>query len=60
MARSAILLVLAVVGFFVWAAKQATGHGSDDSVNDEVKKTIRKTSRWIDDLKNEWEDNKRK
>ena len=59
MARGAFLLVLAVVGFIVWAAKSAAGK-ADGSANDQIKRTVRKTSDWFESLKNEWDGGKSK
>lgn len=56
MARAAFLLVLAVVGFVIWASKKATGYSPPgETANDQIKWTIRKTSGWIDSLKKEWD-----
>jgi ABC-type transporter Mla subunit MlaD len=54
MARGAFLLVLVVVGFVVWAAKAATGRASG-TANDQIRHTIRRTSSWMDGLKQEWD-----
>lgn len=59
MARGIGLLILAVVGFIVWAAKSAAGK-ADGSPNDQIKRTIRKTSNWLDSLKDEWDSGKSK
>ena len=58
MVRSGFLIVMALVGLVVWVGKSLAG-GDPDSPNDEIKKTIRKTSAWLDDLKHEWDDSKR-
>ncbi|MBI5862922.1 MAG: hypothetical protein HZB38_00130 [Planctomycetes bacterium] len=59
MVRSAFILVLVVVGFIVWATKKATGYSPPgESANDQIKRTIRKTSSWLDGLKHEWDDAK--
>lgn len=57
MARGAFLLILAVVGFIIWVGKAATGH-AQGSANDQIKRTIRKTSNWMDGLRAEWEGGK--
>ena len=59
MARGAFLLVLAVIGFIIWVGKAATGH-ADGSANDQIKRTVRKTSSWMDGLKEEWDGGKKR
>lgn len=59
MVRFAFILVLVVVGFIVWATKKAAGYSPPgESANDQIKRTIRKTSGWLDGLKHEWDDAK--
>jgi hypothetical protein len=58
MARSAIVLIVALAGLIIWAGKSVAG-GNPGRPDDEVKKTIRKTSAWLDGLKKEWDDSKR-
>lgn len=56
MVRAIFLLILAVVGFVIWAGKKATGYSPPgETANDQIKKTIRNTSSWIDGLKQEWD-----
>ena len=59
MARGAFLLGLAVIGFIIWVGKAATGH-ADGSANDQIKRTVRKTSSWMDGLKEEWDGGKKR
>lgn len=56
MVRASFLLILAVVGFIIWASKKATGYSPPgETANDQIKRTIRKTSSWMDGLKKEWD-----
>ena len=45
--------------FVIWSLKNIFGGGSAGSLDDEVKNTVRKTSKWVDDLKKEWDDGKK-
>ena len=58
MARATGLIVLAFVGLLVFLAKSLFG-GQTSSLDDEVKNTIRKTSTWIEGLKDEWDKSKK-
>ena len=58
MVRTAVLIVLAVISLLVWIIKSLFG-AQTGSPNDEIKKTIRTTSRWVNGLKNEWDKAKR-
>lgn len=58
MARAAGLIVLAFIALVVWIVKSAFG-GPTRSLDDEVKSTIRKTSTWIEGLKDEWDKSKK-
>ncbi len=60
MMRTVVVLVIAGVGVLIWVVKELFGSGSHGSLDEEVKTTIRKTSSWIENLKNEWDDGKKK
>lgn len=60
MIRTGSLLVIAGIGVIIYVCKELFGSGTQGSLEDEVKSTIRKASSWIDNLKNEWEDGKKK
>ena len=58
MVRTAVLIALAGVGLLVWIIKTLFG-AQTASPNDEIKKTIHKTSAWIQGLKDEWDKSRR-
>ncbi len=58
MARAAGLIILAFVAVLIWIVKSLFG-GQTGSLDDEVKSTIRKTSSWIEGLKDEWDKSKK-
>lgn len=60
MIRTIAVLIIAGIGVLIYVCKALFGGGTQGTLNDEVKSTIKKTSSWIDDLKNEWEDGKKK
>ena len=53
--RGIILLSLAAIGLVIWIVKSLLGADVAETPNEEIKRTIRKTSAWIDDLKSEWD-----
>jgi hypothetical protein len=60
MARSAGLLVLAVIGLIIWASRKVTGYSPPgETPGDQIRRTVRKTSGWFDGLKDEWDQGKR-
>ncbi len=59
MARAAGLILLAGAALVIWVLKGLFG-GQTGSLDDEIKTMIRKTSTWIDGLKEEWDKAKRK
>lgn len=54
MVRCISLLVLAFIGFVVWVAKSAAGV-KQGTANEEIKRTIKATSTWLNSLKDEWD-----
>ena len=60
MIRTVAVLVIAGIGALIWVVKELFGSSTHGTLDEEVKSTIKKTSSWIDDLKNEWEDGKKK
>ena len=54
MARAAGLIILAFFAVLIWIVKSLFG-GQTGTLDDEVKSTIRKTSSWIERLKDEWD-----
>ena len=60
MIRGIFLLILALVGLIVYGTKKATGNAKSDLTADkQIKDTIRKTSNWLNELKQEWENGKK-
>ena len=59
MARATGLIILAGAALVIWVLKGLFG-GQKGSLDSEIKTTIRKTSSWIDGLKDEWDNAKRK
>lgn len=56
MVRASFLLVLAVVGFITWVLKKVTGDSPPgETAHDQIRRTIRKTSSWLDSLQKEWD-----
>ncbi len=55
MIRTVVILVVAGIGVLCYVCKELFGGGTQGSVRDGVKSTIRKTSSWLDDMKSEWE-----
>lgn len=60
MVRSILILSLAAVGFVIWVVKALLGANVAKTPDEEIKRTIKKTSAWLDDLKSEWDNAKRK
>lgn len=59
MARTLVLLVLAVIGAVIWGGKSLSSSGQTRSLDDEIKHTVKKTSEFVDKLKKDWDDAKR-
>ncbi len=60
MVRSIVILSLAGIGLVIWVIKALFGANVADTPNEEIKRTIKKTSAWLDDLKSEWDNAKKK
>lgn len=60
MIRAIGLLVLAIIGWIVFAAKKAVNSDPDVTAKGEIKKTVKKVSSWLDDLKQTWDEGKKK
>lgn len=60
MVRSIVILSLAAIGFLIWVVKALLGGNVADTPNEEIKRTIKKTSAWLNDLKSEWDNAKKK
>ena len=59
MIRIIVLLVLALVGWVVFAVKKLSSNDPSVTAKGEIKKTIKKTSSWLDGLKKAWDDGKK-
>lgn len=58
MVRSIFLLLLAAVGLISWTAKALFSEGPTPPPSQEIKRTVRKASGWMNDLKSEWDNAK--